>query len=508
MISSQSSEGRKLERDERAVKLRELEARRLEAEKALAVAKAPSWRRADPLVLAIIVAIFTIIGNTIVAYYNNRATIEQQHQKAGADLDLENLKAKYNLVLQAIATNNEKTAQRNINFFINAGLLEDRDGKIQNAATNYLPVLPGQGVPNGESLTVPSISQLYNFPSQLDGAEQTIGILEFGGGLNSMDIDKYFSDVHLSKPNISPIYIDNEKNDTEDIGSSAEVSADTEIVGAIAPKARIRVYFAPFTAAGFSAAISTAMADHVSVLLCAWGMSESEWKPEDITTVNNVLKRAATMGVTIVVSAGDDGVTSNESDNKPHVAFPASSPWVLAVGGTSMVLSSGQLQSEVAWKQGTGLRADGGGSTGGGVSETFEVPDWQAGVAIPELGNGRLGRGVPDVAAVASSSVLLRVAGEQMKTGGTDVSASIWAGLIGLLNQGVGQDLGYFNPRLYRDIGPAQILRPVTSGDNGVRTTAGYVAGLGWNAVTGWGTPDGEKLLTWLRAHPSSGVSQ
>jgi kumamolisin len=81
---------------------------------------------------------------------------------------------------------------------------------------------------------------------------------------------------------------------------------------------------------------------------------------------------------------------------------------------------------------------------------------------------------------------------------------AIWVGLVALLNQALGHNLGHVNPRLYREIGPAKILRPITEGNNGNGVVDGYSAGPGWNAVAGWGAPDGQKLLDWLRAHPSA----
>jgi kumamolisin len=501
--------------NERAVKVKELEVRRLEADKALLLSRAPWWRKADPLVLAIVAAIFTMIGNMLVAIYNNNATIRQEEQKnrnslsqieqkASDDLGLEHDKAAYTLILQAIATNDKDIAKRNIEFFIDAGLLKDPGKKIQEALAKFSPVLPGPaGAGNPPaSLRVPEIARLYNFPTELDGEGQTIGLLEFGGGINPTDLKKYFRSAGLQIPNVVVVPVNGAKNDPEDLNATSQVMFDIEVVGNIAPKANIRVYFAPWGATGFVAAIGQAVTDKVSVLHTSWGESESEWKDDEISHVNNALEDAARRGITITAAAGDDGVTDGEADNRPHVTFPASSPWVLAVGGTSIILNSGQLVSEVAWKMGTGLRMDGGGSTGGGVSEKFPAPDWQSALSPSSRSDSKVGRGVPDVAATADANVVVRFAGTEQKNGGTGMSAAIWAGLIALLDQGLGHQLGYFNPRLYQEIGPAGVLRPVTKGDNGVAHVQGYMAGPGWNPVTGWGTPDGQKLLDWLRSHP------
>jgi kumamolisin len=116
-----------------------------------------------------------------------------------------------------------------------------------------------------------------------------------------------------------------------------------------------------------------------------------------------------------------------------------------------------------------------------------------------------LGRGVPDVSAVADPKTGYQafVDGQWIVIGGTTAATSLWAGLVALLNQGIGHNIGYLNPQLYRETGPAQILREITEGNNGKGGLAGYSAGPGWNAVTGCGTPDEQKLLDWLRAHPA-----
>ena len=82
----------------------------------------------------------------------------------------------------------------------------------------------------------------------------------------------------------------------------------------------------------------------------------------------------------------------------------------------------------------------------------------------------------------------------------------MWAGLIALLNQGLGRSLGFFNPLLYEKLGPEGVLRSVISGHNGIGELSGYCAGPGWNAVTGWGTPDGARLLQALKSALASGT--
>ena len=212
--------------------------------------------------------------------------------------------------------------------------------------------------------------------------------------------------------------------------------------------------------------------------------------------VNDALKQAAMSGITVVCAAGDQGATDGVNDGRRHVIFPASSPWVTAVGGTSLQSKSGRLISEVAWN-------DGGGATGGGVSDQFDCPDWQSSVQVPLRANGTAGRGIPDVSATAwNTMVLVNLGGHNEGLGGTTVSASIWAGLIARINQGLSNNLGFLNPKLYQEIGPAGGFCVPSKGSQRRQIRARIFAGPGWNPVAGWGSPHGVKLLSWLKENP------
>ena len=92
---------------------------------------------------------------------------------------------------------------------------------------------------------MPEIARLYNFPTELDGEGQTIGLLEFGGGINPTDLKTYFRSAGLSIPNVVAVPVNGAKNDPKDLDATSQVMMDIEVVGNIAPKANIRVYFAP-----------------------------------------------------------------------------------------------------------------------------------------------------------------------------------------------------------------------------------------------------------------------
>jgi Subtilase family len=479
------------------VKADELRVRRLEAERALASTKAPWWRRADPLTLAILAGAASLVGNMVVT-----------HIKAGDDLALEQAKARYSLVLQAMATNDAAVAKRNIHFFIDAGLLTDADCRIRNAIDSDNPVLPSlsgtapPGVTN--SLSTPLIASLYNFPPGLDGRGQTIGILALGSGFDRNDLEKYFSGLRLPVPDVKIVSVDGGTNQPSGQRlMDEEATMNIEIAGGIAPRANLSVYFAPNTSADFAQAIQQATADKVSVLLIGYGTSENHWEDKDLKLMESALEQAAKQGVTVVVAAGDRGVTDGVSDKRRHVDYPASSPWVLGVGGTTLQLEKDHIKSEKVWSEGDAF------ATGGGVSEKFPRPDWQT-VEVPRRADNTFGRGVPDVVAVADPTFgyALIVHGNTIKLGGTSAAVPLWGGLIALLNQAVGRNVGYLNPRLYRELGPAGLLREITEGDNGVSGVPGFKAGPGWSPVAGWGRPDGAKLINWLRSHPDGPVNE
>jgi kumamolisin len=266
---------------------------------------------------------------------------------------------------------------------------------------------------------------------------------------------------------------------------------DIEVVGAIAPAARIVAYFAPNTDAGFLDAVTTAIHDTThapSVISISWGGAESTWTSQALTAMSSAFEAAAMMGITVCVASGDNGSSDGVAGGGNHVDFPASSPFALACGGTSLKASGQAIESETVWNDGSA-----GGASGGGVSSFFATPAWQerlhatssTGAVVPLSM-----RGVPDVAGDADpeTGYGVRIDGSDTVIGGTSAVAPLWAALIARLNQINGKPAGFVNPALYAN---PQALRDVTQGNNGA-----YAATAGWDACTGLGTPDGPVLVT------------
>jgi kumamolisin len=330
------------------------------------------------------------------------------------------------------------------------------------------------------------VAQLYNFPLDVDGAGQTIAILELGGGFRPADLKSYFASIDLKEPNVIAVSVDGGKNHPTNANSAdGEVLLDIEVAGAVAPGAKIVVYFAPNTDQGFLDALTSAIHDKQnkpSVISISWGGPESTWTSQAMNAFDAAARDAAVLGITICAASGDNGSSDNVKDGKNHVDFPASSPHILACGGTHLQSKNGAITSETVWNSGTNA-----GAAGGGFSVQFPVPAYQTSANIKGTG-----RGVPDVCGDADpqTGYQVLVDGHSTVIGGTSAVAPLWSGLTALLNQKLGTPVGFLQPKLYALHSSTGAFRDITSGLNGT-----WAATTGWDAASGLGSPSGENLL-------------
>jgi kumamolisin len=328
------------------------------------------------------------------------------------------------------------------------------------------------------------VAKLYNFPQDVNGTGQVIGLIELGGGYRPADIHQYFTSQGMQAPTVKTASVDQGKNRPTTANSAdGEVMLDIEVAGSVANGATIVVYFAPNTDRGFQDALSMAVHDqlrHPQVVSISWGGPEASWTTQSMQSFDEVAQEAGLLGITICVASGDNGSSDGLTDGQNHVDFPASSPHVLACGGTRLVSAQGTVKTETAWNDGPN-----GGASGGGYSAVFSRPTWQANdVSLP-------GRGVPDVAGNADpeTGYNVLVDGQAEVIGGTSAVAPLWAGLICLINQKIQSRAGFINPTLF-SINQTSCFRDITQGNNGA-----YTASPGWDAVTGLGSPMGVQLL-------------
>jgi kumamolisin len=392
---------------------------------------------------------------------------------------------------------------------------------------------------SGTSYTVPELARLYDFPSDGGaGKGQCVGMIQLDGGYEQSDIDKYFKVLNIKKPEIVTL---NPNKLSQDLVANYQVTQNIQVVGSLVPEAKLVVYNAnanPSTLADYYELFAAAITDETNrptVITNSW------FFPEDIPSLGiardqiacfeRLFMEAASRGITLCSSSGSSGslyaVPANitgDSQGKPFPAttvpvvnYPASSPYHLACGGTTLFAQGNQIEDEVVWNQlsrwmDVNGQASNGGATGGGVSRFSKRPKYQAEARVPEAntcqwvngifqnGMAFAGRGVPDVAAVADvqTGYKLFFQGKWGIGGGTGLSAPLWAGLIAQLNEQLGWNVGFINYLLY-DLQlrqNAEVLRPIKHGTNGA-----YVASPTalWNACCGLGTPRGRRLLEELR---------
>jgi kumamolisin len=334
----------------------------------------------------------------------------------------------------------------------------------------------------GVSYTPKQLAGIYGFPKGFDGTGQKVAVIELGGGYVQADLDTYFKSLGLTVKPVVFHSIDGAQNAPGDPnGADGEVMLDLCVIGGMAPGAELHCYMAENTDASFLKAIVAAINDKMTAISISWGSAENEWDPASITSFNQAFASAQSSAITVTAAAGDNG--SGDGEPGQHVDFPASSPYVLGCGGTS--LPSTSPLTEVVWNDGSV-----GGATGGGVSGIFPLPTYQALSNVP----GSKFRGVPDVAGVADPETgwAIVVDGESMVIGGTSAVAPMWAALAAVLSQAIGKPVGFLNTLLYTLKG---WNRDITSGNNGT-----YTARPGYDDCTGNGVPVGDKLLAALKA--------
>lgn len=373
-------------------------------------------------------------------------------------------------------------------------------------------------------LTPNDLETRYNFPPGA-GAGQTIAIAEFGGLFIKQDLEAYCQKhnravpnvivhpVNLVPPTLQQLQQLPPDVQQEELDETGEVMMDIEIVAGLCPQSKIVVYFATFDQKGWVDMLNAVVAGNpaapVSVSI-SWGLAEDapDWSQGARDAINQALNAAAVLGITVCLSSGDDGSGDQMPDSNGHVDFPSSSPFTLSVGGT-MLTGSAAHATETTWFVSPGRRnGKGAGATGGGVSVLFDRPQWQN-VNVQSINAGSIdGRVMPDIAALAGSPGYdLTLFGQDSPNGGTSASAPLWAALIARINANLpaAKQQRFLTPLLYQN-GPDGKPRG-TSGCTDIKTGQnashplpgkGYKSRAGYDAVTGWGVPDGQALLNVL----------
>jgi subtilase family serine protease len=332
------------------------------------------------------------------------------------------------------------------------------------------------------------LSDLY--AAGIQGSGVTVAVYELEP-FNSSDVAAFQSCFHTSS-NVSTVSVDGGAGSGS---GSGEAAMDIEDVIGLAPHANVRVYQGPATGGGAYDTYARIVSDNVAkVVTTSWGLCEPDQSSGTAAAESTLFQEAAVQGQTILASTGDLG--SNDcSDHRQSVDDPASQPWVTGVGASS-IHSSG----ETVWNNGYG-------ATGGGVSEVWARPAYQAAAAQPESSvscgsAGNTCREVPDVTANGdpNTGYVIYYDGQWNTMGGTSISTPTWAALTALADSSpacAGHPVGFANPALYKLAASAYGANfgDVTNGANGYDHVAGFSAGPGYDMASGLGTPNARSIV-------------
>jgi subtilase family serine protease len=352
------------------------------------------------------------------------------------------------------------------------------------------------------------------------GVGQTIIIVDsFGSPTIVQDLAAFDAAYGLPDPPSFKVYaplgtVPFDPTDSGQVGWAVEVTLDVEWAHAMAPGASIALLTSPVNETEgvqgmpeFLSLEKYAMSHHLGKIMSqSWGATENTLfdtaGQQVIKDFEDFYREAARENMTVLASAGDGGSANVDANSNiypfPTVGYPASSPFVTAVGGTSLYAdTSGAYLFEIVWNDLNGFAG------GGGVSQQFSEPEYQN--SLPSSVQQTLGnhRGIPDVAYNADGAtpilIYLSFLGPQnagfYAVGGTSEGSPQWAGIIADANQLAGHPLGFLNPKVYEMGENSEVFHDVTFGSNASSGVPGYVATGGWDLATGWGTPNLGKLV-------------
>jgi subtilase family serine protease len=375
---------------------------------------------------------------------------------------------------------------------------------------NPAAIRTDSGTGPGGGFAPDDLKTAYSIPTFGGLVKQTVAVFE-QGGIVKTDVTTY--EAEFSLPNVPITQTGVDGSDTNANGAIVEVDLDIDAILGLNPSVKeIQVYVADYNTIPFSTGLVDTFDDVAAkgvaqTLSVSYGLDEVQAGDTAIQNEGDALVECEDAGVTVLVSAGDDGAYGRTgTDTYPatlNAPDPGSQPLVTCVGGTSLDTSSSQQYAgEVVWND---LSFDEG-ATGGGVSSYWALPAYQPSSLVTQNGGSSSNRNVPDVAAVADPetgyAVYTASEGGWIVVGGTSLSAPLWASYISILNSGIQYlnhvktpQVGYFDPILYTALGngysPAGSLYPITSGSNGdaaLYGTAGYNAGENYNNCTGLGS--------------------
>jgi tripeptidyl-peptidase-1 len=386
------------------------------------------------------------------------------------------------------------------------------DLEYTNSNTTAFP--SGCGTKCGSTATTPDVlAAMYGFDKNYDqdvsGGKTALAVAAFQGqSYDTPDLSAFATACNLNDVEVAT-----------QIGPNSPTSCEIPIIGQqLCLEALLDVQYSKVTAGNIPLTVISnqqyslanwaqelaSQTDVAPIQSVSYGNDEiQQTSAAYMDSVNVQFQKLGAMGVSILFASGDQGVAGRSgktSDGKYHPDFPAGSPYVTAVGGTDLAEKS-VIGAEKAWSDG-----------GGGFSDEFAVPDYQkdavsaylakleaAGESPPASAFNAAGRGYPDISALAGTQNPYCVSADKsfVGVGGTSASCPVTAGIFARINaersaKGM-PPMGFLNPFIYQN---PDAFNDVTQGSNpGVQGYKGFTALEGWDASTGMGTPNFEKML-------------
>jgi len=388
-----------------------------------------------------------------------------------------------------------------------------------DSGSKFLDTFPnGCGSGCSNKVTPDVLAALYNFDTNPTGLSTTMAVAEFQGVSYDLGDLQNFEDAC----DVNDIAVDTQ------VGKNNAAICKVPLVGAeLCLEALLDIDYIKGVAGDIPLTVVSnkqyslpewaqqiqKMESPPPIMSVSYGNDEVQQSSADfMDSANAQFQKLGAMGVSVLFASGDQGVvgrTGKKKDGKYHPDFPASSPYITAVGGTDLATKS-VIGAEKAWSAG-----------GGGFSDHFAVPEYQtaavadflkksdaAGLTPDDSAFTRTGRGYPDVAGMAGQQNPYCVAASLLGRGspgvtgmvgvaGTSASCPVVAGLFARLNaaraaQGK-PNLGFLNPFIYQN---PQAFNDVTLGSvTGATGVQGFSAIEGWDAATGMGTPNFPKMM-------------
>ena len=322
----------------------------------------------------------------------------------------------------------------------------------------------------------------------LTGAGETVGLLEFSG-FYPADIARYKSQAGLPDVPVNTVLVDGATGDPD--YNNIEVALDIEMAISIAPGlSQVLVYEEP-NPGNPNTVLNRIATDNIAKQISA------SWQYSIDANTEQIFQQFAAQGQSFFNSSGDSGAYYGP------VTQPSDDPYITIVGGTKLTMSGAGAawQSETAWNEGR-IRFNYV-AGGGGISTTYNIPDWQQGIDTPANQASGTMRNLPDVAMVAADVLVMYDNGRSDACYGTSISAPLWAAFTALINEQASSNglssVGFINPLVYevgRTPGYPAIFHDQTEGNiTNFLSPDRYFAAPGYDLCTGWGSPAGRNLI-------------